>query len=144
MRKSLSVLGYLAMMLSLVGLIFLKRLFSASLLVLVPQALATALIIWARITFGRRSFHAAANPTEGGLVTSGPYQYIRHPIYTGVCLFATAGVGAHLSGEAVLLCALIWVGAIIRMRCEEQLLLAKYPEYRQYAAATARMIPSVF
>jgi protein-S-isoprenylcysteine O-methyltransferase Ste14 len=41
----------------------------------------------ARVTFGRRSFHAAANPTAGGLVTTGPYRLIRHPIYTAACLF---------------------------------------------------------
>jgi protein-S-isoprenylcysteine O-methyltransferase Ste14 len=60
-------------------------------------------VIWARVAFGRRSFHLAANPTEGGLVTTGPYRLIRHPIYTGVCLVAGAEVLAHLSWKAALL-----------------------------------------
>ena len=48
-------------------------------------------MVAARITFGRRSFHAAANPTEGGLVTTGPYAYIRHPIYAAILYFVWAG-----------------------------------------------------
>src|SRR5512141_1042392 len=42
------------------------------------QVLAAALMLWARLSFGSRSFHAAANPTEGHLVTTGPYRFIRH------------------------------------------------------------------
>jgi protein-S-isoprenylcysteine O-methyltransferase Ste14 len=39
------------------------------------QGAAVALMVGARVTFGARSFHAAADPTEGGLVTWGPYRY---------------------------------------------------------------------
>jgi protein-S-isoprenylcysteine O-methyltransferase Ste14 len=39
---------------------------------------------------------------------------------------------------------LVWGGAIARMVCEERLVARRYPEYRQYAASTARMIPFVF
>jgi protein-S-isoprenylcysteine O-methyltransferase Ste14 len=144
MLKAISVLGYLAMMGGLVGLLLTRSLLSASPLVIIPQVAATALMIWARITFGRRSFHLAANPTAGGLVTTGPYRFIRHPIYTGVCLFVTAGAAAHLSWATVLLTGLVWSGAVGRMFCEEHLVVARYPEYRQYAATTSRMIPFVF
>lgn len=56
------------------------------------QASAVALMLWARFTFGTRSFHASANPTTGGLVTAGPYRYWRHPIYAAVLLFVWSGV----------------------------------------------------
>ena len=68
----------------------------------------------------------------------------RCPIYTAVCLFVTAGTAAHLSLPAILLCVLIWASSFARMLCEEQLLRVRYPEYRKYAASTARMIPLVF
>jgi protein-S-isoprenylcysteine O-methyltransferase Ste14 len=144
MLKALSMLGYLAMVGGLVGLLITRSLLSPSPFFIAPQVAAVALMIWARVTFGRRSFHLAANPTAGGVVTTGPYRFIRHPIYTAVCLLISAGAAAHLSWSAFLLCALVWGGAIARMFCEERLVVRQFPEYRQYAASTSRMIPFVF
>lgn len=142
--KALSILGYLGMIAGLVGLIAIKSLLSLSPWVIALQLVALVLVTWARITFGRRSFHVAANPTAGGLVTTGPYRFIRHPIYTAICLFVTAGVATHLSLGSILLCAFIWATSITRMLCEEQLIRGMYPEYEKYAASTPRMIPFVF
>ena len=80
MLQALSILGYLGMIVGLLGLAATRSLFAASPLAIVPQAAAVLLMLWARATFGRRSFHFAASPTEGGLVTTGPYRWIRHPI----------------------------------------------------------------
>jgi protein-S-isoprenylcysteine O-methyltransferase Ste14 len=142
--RTLSVAGYLLMVAGLVGLIATRSLFSRSPVVIAVQSVAVCLMIWARISFGRRSFHAAGNPTEGGLVTWGPYHYIRHPIYTAVTLFVSAGAAGNPSWTAALLGALVWAGALARIFCEEILVTARYPEYREYAARTWRMIPFVF
>jgi protein-S-isoprenylcysteine O-methyltransferase Ste14 len=144
MLQTFSKIGYVVMVSGLVGLLATHSLFSASPLVIVPQAGAVLLMLWARITFGRRSFHFAASPTEGGLVTVGPYRYIRHPIYTAVCLFVLVGAAAHPSWHAALLCGLIICGALVRIRCEEILLMARYPDYKSYGAKTWRMVPFVF
>ena len=144
MLKVLSKLGYLAMVGGLIGLLITRCLVSPSPFIIAPQVAAVALLIWARVTFGRHSFHLAANPTEGGLVTTGPYRFIRHPIYTAVCLFVSAGAAVHLSRSSCLLCALVWGGTVTRIVCEERLVALQYPEYCQYAASTARMIPFVF
>src|SRR5579862_6825169 len=61
------------------------------------QVIAALLMAWARLTFGIRSFHGTANPTAGGLVTTGPYKYIRHPIYAAILYFLWAGISAHVS-----------------------------------------------
>jgi protein-S-isoprenylcysteine O-methyltransferase Ste14 len=144
MLKLISILGYLGMGVGVVLLLATHQLLSASPLVVIPQAAALLLMIWARITFGRRSFHLSANPTEGGLVTTGPYRFIRHPIYAGVCLFTVVGVLSHLSLNSALFGGLVLAGALCRLLCEETLLVRRYPDYRQYAAKTWRMIPFLF
>jgi protein-S-isoprenylcysteine O-methyltransferase Ste14 len=142
--KLFSVLGYLGMVGALVALLAMRSLFSAAPAVIVAQLVAILLFFWARLTFGRRSFHVAANPTEGGLVTTGPYRYIRHPIYSAMCLFAWAGVLGHWSiGSA--LCGLVALAcALVRIYCEETLVKARYPEYAQYAFRTWPLFPGIF
>ena len=144
MLKTLSAAGLLLMFAAMVGLIARRSLFSAAPVVMAAQAAAFALMVWARITLGRRSFHAAANPSEGELVTTGPYRLIRHPIYTAVCLFVSAGVLSHLSVASIGLAVLVWGGAVGRMLIEERFLLQRYPDYAGYAARTKRMLPFVF
>jgi protein-S-isoprenylcysteine O-methyltransferase Ste14 len=142
--KTLSLIGYVVMIGGLLGLLATRNLFSSSPVIIALQVLAVLLVVWARITFGRRSFHTVADPTEGGLVTKGPYRYIQHPIYTGVCLLTLAGAVAHRSGNGALFGGLILAGAVLRIACEERLVQARYPEYAQYKAATWRMIPYVY
>jgi protein-S-isoprenylcysteine O-methyltransferase Ste14 len=144
MQKTLSIVALLVMIVSLVGLVFAHALFSRSPITIGLQVCAGLLMLWARLTFGTRSFHGAANPTEGGLVTTGPYQYIRHPIYTAIVLFMWAGVVANWSLGVMAMAALASGGALVRMLCEEQLLVQRYPEYASYAKVTNRMIPYLF
>ena len=107
------------------------------------QAIAAVLFVWARATFGLRSFHPAANPTEGGLVTTGPYRWMRHPIYAAILLFAGAGAAARPSAGSLFF-LLVAAGAAVRIAAEETLLVERYPEYRDYARRTKRLIPLLF
>lgn len=127
------------------GLLYIRgSLLSASWIVIAVQALAVALMIWARITFGFRSFHATAEPTEGRLVTEGPYRFVRNPIYAAVLMFAWAGIFAHPSWESFLLGMAIAVGTGLRLFSEEAMLRERYPEYAAYANKTRRIIPYIF
>ena len=144
MLKTISVAGLLLMIGGVLGLLGTRSLWSGAPLVIAAQAAAVALMVWARITFGRRSFHASADPTEGGLVTTGPYRFVRHPIYTAVCVFVVAGACAHASFITAGLVLLVLAGSFARIVAEEHLLLQRYPEYAEYAARTKRMVPHVF
>jgi protein-S-isoprenylcysteine O-methyltransferase Ste14 len=141
--KFLSVSGYLLMVGALIVLILTKSVFSPHPVVIALQVLAAVVMIWARVTFGRRSFHLAANPTEGKLVTTGPYRFVRHPIYAAILLFVWAGVGGNLSFLSVIRGLVLTGGVMLRIGTEERLLRAKYPEYLDYSHRTRRVIPWV-
>jgi protein-S-isoprenylcysteine O-methyltransferase Ste14 len=88
-----------------------------------------------------RSFHFAANPTDGGLVTSGPYRLIRHPIYAAIVFFVWAGVASRTTRLNVGLGIVVSAATAVRILAEERLVKARYPEYVAYAARTKRIIP---
>jgi protein-S-isoprenylcysteine O-methyltransferase Ste14 len=142
--KSASVLAFAAMVAGIAGLYYARALFGSHPVVIAIQIAAFLLMVAARITFGRRSFHAAANPTSGGVVTTGPYAYVRHPIYAAVIYFVWAGALEHLSWPVFAWAALITAGALVRVFLEERLLIARYPEYRDYEARVRRIVPFVF
>jgi protein-S-isoprenylcysteine O-methyltransferase Ste14 len=142
--RTISFAALLLMALALTGLAVRGAFFSSQPVAIMSEVAAVALMIWARLTFGHRSFNAAANPKAGGLVTRGPYRFIRHPIYTAACIFGWSGILAHWSLINVLLGVLLIAGAVSRMMCEERLIIEVYPEYRDYAQATKRMVPYIF
>jgi protein-S-isoprenylcysteine O-methyltransferase Ste14 len=61
-----------------------------------------------------------------------------------VSLFSGAGAVAHWSWKGGVLSGLVLGGALVRIFCEEVMVAARYPEYRQYAATTWRMVPYIF
>src|SRR5689334_6308380 len=86
----ISLIGFLSAVGGILFLLKTDRLFSENPYTIAIQILAFALMVWARITFGIRSFHATANATRGGLITNGPYRLLRHPIYAAIIYFCTA------------------------------------------------------
>jgi protein-S-isoprenylcysteine O-methyltransferase Ste14 len=141
--KWASIAGYAILVLVLLGLIARNSILANSPAAIAAQVLAALLMVWARVTFGWRSFHASANPTEGGLVTTGPYQYLRHPIYAAILLFLAAAVLSHLSLANISLALIACAAVALRMVAEERLLVERYPDYAAYAARTKRIIPFV-
>ena len=78
------------------------------------------------------------------LVTSGPYSVIRHPLYLAE---QVAIVGIFLqfqSWQAATVLLLHFIFQIRRMLNEERVLTESFPDYRDYAARTSRLIPGVW
>ena len=84
--------------------------------------------------------------TPESLVTTGPYRFVRHPIYTAyLCLFAggLASLGSPLAIAVLLLSA--WRFYNPRMASEDKILESEFGDaWRDYAAATpSRLLPFV-
>ena len=112
-------------------------------LVIASQILGAALVISARIAFGRQHFNISSTPAEGPLLRKGPYRIIRHPMYTGAMLFLLATILGHLSLLTAAIGILVLIMLPWRVYLEEALLRAAYPDYADYASATYRMIPFI-
>jgi len=139
-----SFAALMVLMVCVVTLLFRRSLFASGPVGIGLQIAGLALVLWARATFGMRSFHATARPTEGGLVTTGPYRFLRHPIYSGVSLIVWAGVLTRGHLLDWILAGVITVGTFVRLIAEERLVTMRYPEYADYARRTRRLVPFVF
>jgi protein-S-isoprenylcysteine O-methyltransferase Ste14 len=101
------------------------------------------LAVWARVFLGRNWGMPMTQKNEPELVTSGPYHYIRHPIYSGILL---AMLGTSLATNIYWLIAfgVMAVYFIYSARVEERLLTASFPTtYPTYRTKTKMLIPFV-
>lgn len=94
------------------------------------------LIFWSLISLGRRF---GIGPADRGLVESGPYLFIRHPMYTGELLLRLALSAG--SGTAWLLIPLMLSIQVMRAFREERI-IAGYDEYAQ--RVPWRFLPGIF
>jgi len=78
------------------------------------------------------------------LVVSGPYAVVRHPLYLGEGIALVGLTLQFLSLSAVLIFVLQCACQVVRMNNEEQVLLRAFPQYTNYMARTARLIPYLY
>ncbi|MDD5025897.1 MAG: isoprenylcysteine carboxylmethyltransferase family protein [Candidatus Peribacteraceae bacterium] len=111
---------------------------------LVFVILGTGIEIWARTSLGRNWSADLTLKERHELVRSGPYRFVRHPIYTGFsCLtFGTILWYRHLEGFLLFFALLI--GLYLRARKEETLLATIFPEsYAAYKKKVRMFIPYI-
>ena len=104
--------------------------------------LASAALAMAVLPYLGRSFSLMSEAR--GLVTRGPYRFVRHPLYVVEELAAIAGFIEGFSLLAGLLLALQIAFQIRRILNEEAVLEASFPDYARYKARTARVIPGLW
>jgi protein-S-isoprenylcysteine O-methyltransferase Ste14 len=108
--------------------------------------LSTAFIMW---VFRENSFAAPVVKIQAErhhhVVSSGPYAFVRHPMYSGVMLFF-AGVPLLLgSWWGVAIAPVFAVLFAIRARIEERVLVERLPDYADYAARVRyRLVPGLW
>jgi protein-S-isoprenylcysteine O-methyltransferase Ste14 len=78
------------------------------------------------------------------LVTSGPYRFVRHPLYAAEEL-AMLGLFMQFASIWTALLLVVQIGfQLRRMHNEEAVLSASFSEYDAYRRNTARLIPGIY
>ena len=108
---------------------------------LVVCGLATA--VSARLALGRNWGMPMTEKREPELVTSGPYRFVRHPIYSGILLgFAGTALATNVYWLIVFGVCLVYF--VYSARVEEGLMTSSFPSaYPTYRARTKMLIPFV-
>jgi protein-S-isoprenylcysteine O-methyltransferase Ste14 len=96
----------------------------------------------AAISYLRRNEQQPASAAT--LVTSGPYGFIRHPMYAGLDLVAL-GWALAFGGWPTLLLALLLIVVLDRKAArEERILRARFAAYGAYRTRTRRLVPFIY
>jgi protein-S-isoprenylcysteine O-methyltransferase Ste14 len=106
-------------------------------------AIGLAFAIWARVYLGKNWGMPMSLKVEPELVTTGPYAFVRHPIYSGV-LLAMLG-SAFVSVVIWLILFVIFCAYFVySARVEERIMTTKFQnQYLQYKNRTKMLIPFV-
>ena len=117
-----------------------------ALTVLLTMGATVGLFGWATQTMGRNWAVVAQTRVDHELVTTGPFAFVRNPIYAALALFMV-GLAVSSGHEAMLAIGLpiYFIGTMVRIRIEERLLVAQFgAKFDAYRGRVKRLIPGLF
>jgi protein-S-isoprenylcysteine O-methyltransferase Ste14 len=102
-----------------------------------------ALAVWARVHLGQNWGMPMTQKAKPELVTSGPYRFVRHPIYSGL-LAALLGTALVTNLVGLIIVAILGAYFYYSASVEERNLIATFPTaYPAYRSSTKMLIPFV-
>ena len=105
-------------------------------------AAGLAFAVWARVHLGRNWSGSVTVKEAHELIRTGPYGYVRHPIYTGLIAAVLGTVIASGTVRAMLALVIVAVSLLRKLRTEERFMRDTFPgEYQRYSAAVPALIP---
>jgi protein-S-isoprenylcysteine O-methyltransferase Ste14 len=100
--------------------------------------------VWARAHLGRNWSGAVTIKEDHVLVTSGPYRFVRHPIYTGLLVALLGQAIARGEWRGVLAVGLAVHGFWLKVRIEEHWMRERFgTAYAAYSERIRALIPHV-
>jgi protein-S-isoprenylcysteine O-methyltransferase Ste14 len=105
-------------------------------------ALGIAFAIWARFYLGQNWSSAVSIKVGHELIRTGPYAWVRHPIYSGLLLAMIGTALARSDPRGLTAIILFWLAFSIKLRMEEQFMRKTFgPAYDDYTRSTGALIP---
>jgi protein-S-isoprenylcysteine O-methyltransferase Ste14 len=106
--------------------------------------LGLIIAIWARKVLSDNWSIKVVFKKNHELIQIGPYEYIRHPIYTGLLLMfvGTALIVGRISGFVGFI--ILFIGLYIKLKQEEKLMIKHFnKKYLDYKTRTKALVPYV-
>lgn len=111
---------------------------------LVFSILGALVVILAMLQLNR-NLSPFPTPRSGAkLIQNGLYKYVRHPVYSGIMIACGGFAIFSLSGYRVLLCLLLYVLFVLKVRYEEKQLMRQFNSYSAYRKKTGTFLPKCF
>jgi protein-S-isoprenylcysteine O-methyltransferase Ste14 len=109
------------------------------------EMLGIALGAWSLATMKPKYMHPLPEPRKDArLVTSGPYRWLRHPMYTAVLVATLALVIDHPTPVRWIAWLILLADLVVKLEYEETLLARRFADYAAYRQRTKRLIPFVY
>jgi protein-S-isoprenylcysteine O-methyltransferase Ste14 len=101
--------------------------------------------VWARVHLGKYWSGIITLKEDHKLIRTGPYQLVRHPIYTGFVVAALGSALAIGTGDALIGFGLILAALVFKIHREEAVLIHEFgDEYRVFQTEVAALLPFVW
>jgi protein-S-isoprenylcysteine O-methyltransferase Ste14 len=110
---------------------------------IVLMLLGLCLTWWARIHLGRFWSSAITRKEQHRVIDTGPYAFVRHPIYTGLITAVLATAVTETTLVALTGATLITCGLWLKARAEERFLMAELgpSDYAAYIRRVPMLVP---
>jgi protein-S-isoprenylcysteine O-methyltransferase Ste14 len=103
---------------------------------------AGLLLVWMFRTLGRNLTDTVVTRKQHTLVTTGPYRWVRHPLYSSAALVIVGNSLVAANWFFFVAGCLMFLLLAIRTRKEEENLIARFgDDYRNYMQRTGRFVP---
>lgn len=103
-----------------------------------------AVRLWVVLTMGRHWNVQVMNSTNLGVVTSGPFRFVRHPNYAAIFLEMFSLPLVHTAWITAVLGCLGYVATISKRIALEESVLSSDPEYCAAMSGKPRFLPGLF
>lgn len=114
-------------------------------IILVIQLSGILLGIWAIIVMSKSKLNIAPVPRVGStLINTGPYRFIRHPMYLSLLLIFIPMMILNNSVVGWVVFGVFIINLILKLSYEEQLLSQTFENYSGYQQQTWRLVPWIY
>jgi protein-S-isoprenylcysteine O-methyltransferase Ste14 len=110
------------------------------------EVIALILGVWSvSIMIYKSKIHVTPEVAVGAkLVESGPYKFIRHPMYSALLLLTLAFIINLFTWERLFFWIILFLDLMLKITYEEQILERHFHGYKEYSKKTKKLIPQIY